>query len=163
MKHYDARTYTVAESVGFLLRRGAALLRQALETEFEGHGLTFVHWATLMRLRDNPSLTAGDICRDLMHDSGAFTRVLDHLEERGLVRRERSESDRRVVRLHLTTAGRHEVQKLVPIVVDQLNHALQDFSAAEVVTFGKMLRRMISRLEADGAPCATPQRKIARP
>ena len=163
MKHYDARTYTVAESVGFLLRRGAALLRQALEAEFEGHGLTFVQWATLMRLRDDPALTAGDVCRDLQHDSGAFTRVLDHLEERGLVRRERSESDRRVVRLHLTAEGHQEVQKLVPIVVGRLNYALQDFSAAEVATLGKLLRRMTSRLEADGAPCAASPRRIAKP
>jgi DNA-binding MarR family transcriptional regulator len=163
MKHYDPRTYTVEDSVGYLLRRGATLLRQELEESFEGHGLTFVQWVTLMRLRDEPELTAGDICRDLNHDSGAFTRVVDHLEEHGLIRRERSDSDRRVVRLHLTADGRQAVQSMLPIVVDRLNHALQDFSAAEVATLAKLLRRMTARLEMPTEQCAPAARKGAKP
>jgi len=162
MKPYDARTYTVENSVGYLIRRAASLLRHQLEESFEGHGLTFVQWVTLMRLRDDPTLTAGDICRDLNHDSGAFTRVLDHLEERGLVRRERSEADRRVVRLHLTGDGRQAVQAMVPVVAGRLNDALQDFSAAEVATLAKLLRLMNARL-AMPAPCAPAARKGSRP
>jgi len=162
MKHYDARTYTVEASIGYLIRRGSSLMREELERAFVGHGLTFVQWVTLMRLRDDPALTAGDLCRDLHHDSGAFTRVLDHLEERGLVRRERSETDRRVVRLSLTPEGQQAVQAMVPVVVGRLNNALQDFSAAEVATLAKLLRRLTTRLET-GAPCVAAPRKVRRP
>ena len=162
MKHYDPRTYTVENSVGYLIRRGASLLRDELEQAFEGHGLTFVQWVTLMRLRDDPALTAGDICRDLRHDSGAFTRVLDHLEERVLVRRARSEADRRVVLLHLTEDSRQAVHQMVPIVVGGLNDALQDFSASEIATFAKLLRRMIARLES-AEPCAANVRRGEKP
>ena len=147
MKHYDARTYTVQDSVGYLMRHGASLMREELEAAFANHGFTFVQWVTMMRVRDNPALTAGDLCRDLHHDSGAFTRVLDQLENRGLIRRERSETDRRVVLLHLTPDGRRVVETLLPIVVDRLNHALAEFSAAEVATLAKLLRRLIARLE----------------
>jgi len=163
MKHYDARTYTVENSIGYLIRRGSTLLRDGLEEAFEGHGLTFVQWVTLMRLRDDPALTAGDLCRDLHHDTGAFTRVLDHLEGRGLVRRERSAEDRRVVRLHLTPEGRQAVQGMVPIVVERLNDALQDFSAAEVATLARLLRRLTERLERVAATPAGPARKAPRP
>jgi len=147
MKHFDARTYTVQDSVGYLMRHGASLMREELEAAFANHGFTFVQWVTMMRVRDNPALTAGDLCRDLHHDSGAFTRVLDQLENRGLIRRERSETDRRVVLLHLTPDGRRVVETLLPIVVDRLNHALAEFSAAEVATLAKLLRRLIARLE----------------
>jgi DNA-binding MarR family transcriptional regulator len=102
---------------------------------------------TLMRVRDKPTLSAGDLCRELHHDSGAFTRVLDQLEERGFIRRERSETDRRVVLLCLTAEGRRVVESLLPIVVERLNAALQDFSAAEVATLAKLLRRLTARLE----------------
>ncbi len=163
MKHYDPRTYTVDDSVGYLIRRSAVLLRQQLEAAFEGHGLTFVQWVTLMRLRDDPQLTAGDICRDLNHDSGAFTRVVDHLEERGLIRRERSESDRRVVLLFLTGDGRQAVQAMLPLVVGHLNDALQDLSATEVATLAKLLRRVTARLELPEAPSAPGARKAAKP
>jgi DNA-binding MarR family transcriptional regulator len=163
MGHYDARSYTVEDSIGYLMRRGASLMRHELEVAFEGHGLTFVQWVTLMRLRDEPSLTAGDLCRDLHHDSGAFTRVLDHLEERGLVRRARRESDRRVVWLSLTDAGRHAVESMLPIVVNRLNHALQDFTAAEVATLAKLLRRLMTRLETGAAASAPAARKSRKP
>ena len=163
MKHYDAHSYTVEGSIGYLIRRGASLLRHELEQAFEGHGLTFVQWATLMRLRDEPTLTAGEICRDLHHDSGAFTRVLDHLEERDLVRRERSENDRRVVLLQLTADGRRAVQTMLPVVVERLNYALQDLSAAEVATLAKLLRRLTSRLDGSAAAGAAPTRRVHAP
>ncbi len=163
MKHYDARTYAVEDSIGYLIRRGSSLLRHELEQAFEGHGLTFVQWVTLIRLRDEPTLTAGEVCRDLHHDSGAFTRVLDHLEERGLIRRERSETDRRVVLLHLTGDGRRAVQAMLPVVVDRLNYALQDFSAAEVATLAKLLRRMTSRLDSSATAAGASARKVHAP
>jgi len=163
MKHYDESTYTVDNSVGYLMRRGAALMREELEAAFAGHGFTFVQWVTLMRVREKPTLTAGDLCRDLHHDSGAFTRVLDHLEERHLIRRERSDTDRRVMLLHLTDAGREAVQALLPIVVERLNHALQPFTAAEVETLAGLLRRLTARLETAGAEGAAPPRKAHKP
>ena len=158
MKHYDAHSYSMDNSIGYLMRRGASMMREQLEASFAGHGFTFVQWATLMRVREDPTLTAGDLCRDLHHDSGAFTRVLDQLEQRGLIERERSDSARRVVQLHLTGAGSQAVQSLLPIVVARLNDALQDFSAAEVATLAKLLRRLMARLENPGAPVARPRR-----
>ncbi|MBS0394425.1 MAG: MarR family transcriptional regulator [Proteobacteria bacterium] len=163
MKHYDAHSYTVGDSIGYLIRHCASLMRQQLELAFEGQGLTFVQWVTLMRLRDNPRLTAGDLCRDLHHDSGAFSRVVDHLESSGLVSRERSASDRRVVQLKLTAAGRQAVTNLIPIVVERLNHALADFSAADVATLARLLRRLSARLEEVEGDRATERPRGARP
>ena len=162
MKHYDARTYTVQDSVGYLMRHSTSLMREELEAALANHGFTFVQWVTMMRVRDNPALTAGDLCRDLHHDSGAFTRVLDQLEERGLVRRERSEADRRVVLLYLTPDGRRVVESLLPIVVGRLNHALAEFSATEVATLTKLLRRLIARLEGRETERGTTPRRSAK-
>jgi DNA-binding MarR family transcriptional regulator len=163
MKHYDERSYTVENSVGYLMRRGAALMREELEAALAGHGFTFVQWVTLMRVRDKPTLTAGDLCRDLHHDSGAFTRVLDHLEDRHLIRRARSDTDRRVMLLHLTDDGRKTVKALLPIVVERLNYALEPFTAAEVETLAMLLRRLTARLENADADCATAARKAQKP
>jgi DNA-binding MarR family transcriptional regulator len=163
MQHYDARSYKVQDSIGYLMRRGAALMRHEIEGAFVGQGLSFVQWVTLIKLRDEPTLTAGDLCRDLQHDSGAFTRVLDHLEQHGLIGRERSESDRRVVQLVLTADGRRAVQSMLPIVVDRLNYALQDFSAAEVTMLAKLLRRLMARLDDAGGEPIAPARKGAKP
>lgn len=147
MKHYDVESYGIDNSVGYLLRRGASLMREQLETAFADAGLTFVQWVTLSRVSHDPSLTPGELCRDLRHDSGAFTRILDHLEHGGLIRRTRSDQDRRVVELQVTPAGQRAVDALRPLVVERLNHALADFSAADVATLTALLKRLIARLE----------------
>jgi len=59
-----------------------------------------------MSVRDGIALNPKDICIQLRHDSGALTRVLDQLESRGLVLRQRSAEDRRAIELHLTAVRR---------------------------------------------------------
>jgi len=148
MQHYDVAGYSVDHSVGYLIRRSASLLRAQLEAEFAGQSLSFVQWVTLMLVRDGQATTPGELCRNLHHDSGAFTRILDHLEQQQLLRRARSGADRRVVQLRITAAGRRAVESRLPIVVGCLNEALRDFSRAEVDTLARLLGRLIARLEA---------------
>ena len=80
-------------------------------------------------LRDGIAVNPKDICAQFRHDSGALTRVIDQLAERGLLERSRRDRDRRKVELDLTPAGREVIESLVPLVVEKLNLALADFSA----------------------------------
>ncbi|HEY4368640.1 MAG TPA: winged helix DNA-binding protein [Steroidobacteraceae bacterium] len=73
---------------------------------------------------------------------------LDQLEERDYVQRERSEADRRVVRLQLTPAGRRKVTELMPLVVDRLNDALTEFSKAEFAELTRLLNKLIGGVKA---------------
>ncbi len=147
MKHYDAVNYQLADSVGYLIRRGGALLRHELDTEFVEAELTPVQWLALMELRDDPRRSAAALCRALNHDSGAFTRVLDQLEEKGFLARERSVEDRRSVRLILSPAGLAATERALPMVVSRLNEALADFTVQEVADLKRMLNKLIARLE----------------
>ena len=147
MKHYDPATYAVHNSIGYLMRRGALLLREQLEASFDSSGMTFVQWATLILVRDNPGITPGEVCRDLRHDSGAFTRIVDHLEERNLLRRVPNDADRRSVQLMLTEDGHRMIEVGIPLVVDRLNDVLGDFTSTEVAQLTSLLTRMIARLE----------------
>jgi len=160
MEHYDPATYAVHSSIGYLMRRGALLLREQLEASFETAGMTFVQWATLILVRDNPGTTPGEVCRNLRHDSGAFTRIVDHLEERNLLRRVPNDADRRSVHLLLTEDGDRMIDVGIPLVVDRLNDVLGDFTAAEVAQLTALLTRMIFRLETSihiAAPATRPR------
>jgi DNA-binding MarR family transcriptional regulator len=95
-------------------------------------------------LRDGIVVNPKDVCTQFRHDSGALTRVIDQLAERGLVERSRRDRDRRKVELQLTAAGRETIERLVPRVVDKLNEVLEDFSSDEV----KELQRLLIKLNA---------------
>jgi DNA-binding MarR family transcriptional regulator len=145
LRHYDPKTFRSAESIGYLLKLAHSLLHDTAVAGFEGHDLSFTQWLVLLKLGEG-ARTASELCRIMWHDTGALTRLLDQLEERGYVERERSEADRRVVELELTAAGRRKVAELTPLTVDLLNGALADFSKRDFAEFTRLLKRLIARL-----------------
>ncbi|MBL6751824.1 MAG: MarR family transcriptional regulator [Nevskia sp.] len=145
--YYRAETYTVRSSVGYLIKRSHALILEALEPGLAAHDLTYMQFSVLMSLRDRIALNSRDICSLLRHDSGALTRVLDQLERRALIERQRSTADRRAVELRLTERGRSTVAGLVPMVVDTLNRELGGFSHAEIDELLRLLNKLISGMQ----------------
>jgi len=144
-RHYDVRTFTSAESIGYLMKLGQALLHDAATAAFEGHDLSFMQWLVLLKMREGVN-TASELCQIMWHDTGALTRLLDQLEERGYVERQRSTADRRVVQLQLTAAGRRKTTELTPLVVDRLNAALGGFTRTEFEQFMRLLKKLIASL-----------------
>lgn len=157
-QHYRANTYRARDSMGYLLRRVYTIMHDRIETAFAGHDFTLMQWIILIYLRDGIARTASDISREFRHDSGALTRVIDRLERRGLLERRRSAADRRAVQLSLTPLGRHTVESLLPVVVEQMNLALAPFTHEEFVQFRSMMVRLVEHLQSlpDPAPRATP-------
>ena len=144
-KHYDIKTFSSAESIGYLLKLAHSLMHDAAAAAFEGHDLSFMHWLVLVKLREGVS-TATELCQIMWYDTGAATRLLDQLEERGLVERQRSAADRRVVNVQLTAAGRRKTTELMPVAVDRLNTALADFSKADFEQLMRLLKKLIASL-----------------
>jgi DNA-binding MarR family transcriptional regulator len=72
-----------------------------------------------------------------------MTRAMDRLEAKGLVRRERSVEDRRVVLLALTPEGRKVARRVPAVLSDVLNGHLDGFSVAEWEQLQALLRRMV--------------------
>ncbi len=103
-----------------------------------------------MALRDGVARNAADLCREMRHDSGALTRVLDQLVRRGLVERRRNDDDRRSLDLSLTEKGRRSAESLLPLVVNCLNRAMENFSFEEIDTLTELLRKLGDGLSSAG-------------
>jgi len=144
---YHADSYAVRSSVGYLVKQAHGLVIDAIEPGIAAHGLSFTQFAVLMSLRDSIAINPKDLCTKLRHDSGALTRVIDQLEERGWLERQRSATDRRAVELHLTGSGREALKSVIPVVVDNLNGALRDFSRPEIEELLRLLGKLILGLE----------------
>jgi DNA-binding MarR family transcriptional regulator len=141
-QHYEASTYRAQTSVGYLIKRAQSLVWDAVEPVLEAHGFTFVQYQILAWLRDGIVINPKDLCAQFRHNSGALTRVIDQLADRGFLVRARRDRDRRKVELDLTPAGREVVESLIPLVVEKLNLALGDFSSAEVQEFTRLLLKL---------------------
>jgi DNA-binding MarR family transcriptional regulator len=154
---YRASDYGMKNSVGYLIRRTANLVLPQLETMFADDELTFSQWTVLMALREWKATTSAEIARNICHDAGSLTRILDQLEKRGLIARLRSDTDRRVVMLTLTPRGAELVERLMAKVVDFWNGLLGDFNRDEVKSLISLMTRLVAA--AGGEPADRPRRK----
>jgi DNA-binding MarR family transcriptional regulator len=155
-QHYQAATYRAQDSVGYLTKRAHSLMMDTMEPMFEARGFTFIQYVILSSLRDGIAVNPKDICLQFRHDSGALTRVIDQLAERGLLERVRRDRDRRKVELQLTPAGRETIEGLIPLAVEKLNLALAEFSTAEVHELRRLLVKLNTRLQSTVSPAKTP-------
>jgi DNA-binding MarR family transcriptional regulator len=130
-------------SVGHLMSRARTSLLAGLDAELERFGLSGMQFAVLKHLAEGAAETAADLCRYLHYDTGAMTRILDRLEQKGLVRRERCREDRRVVFLRLTAGGRAQLPRLLAAGTRVIDAHLAGFSQAEIDALKNYLGRMI--------------------
>ncbi|MDB6084396.1 MAG: winged helix DNA-binding domain protein [Gammaproteobacteria bacterium] len=155
-QHYHVSTYRAQNSVGYLVKRAHSLMLDAMEPVFEARGFTFLQYVILSWVRDGIAVNPGDICAQYRHDSGAMTRVIDQMAERGLLERVRRDRDRRKVELQLTATGRDAIESLIPLVVEKLNLALADFSSDEVQELLRLLIKLNTKLLSTVEPSKTP-------
>ena len=146
---YKVADYGMKNSVGYLIRRSSNLLLPQMEDLFADLSLTFSQYTVLMALRDGDFTNAADLARNICHDAGSLTRILDQLEERGLITRRRNAADRREVSLALTARGRALIETVLPRVVDFWNTTLEGFSATEIREMIRLLTRLTAAAEGN--------------
>ena len=151
-QHYQLSTYRAQDSIGYLLKRAHSLMLAVMEPLLEERGFSFIQYVILSWLRDGIAVNPKDICLQFRHDSGALTRVIDQLAERGLLERVRRDRDRRKVELQLTPAGRATIEGLIPLIVEKLNLALDDFSGEEFQEFLRLLGKLTTTLQSAVKP-----------
>ena len=93
-------------------------------------------------------MSASDLCKGISYDAGAMTRMLDRLESKGLIRRNRSAQDRRLMHLELTEEGRAAYPRMREISMAVANRFLRGFSKTEARQLEGLLTRMLENAQA---------------
>ena len=104
MKHFHPDNFQNC-TLGMLLGRTAMLKDRIIDRHMEPYGITAAQFKVLIIMAQFDVDTPAELCRHLSLDSGSMTRMLDRLEQKKLLMRQRSEADRRQVRLVLTDDG----------------------------------------------------------
>ncbi|MBT9512514.1 MAG: winged helix-turn-helix transcriptional regulator [Acidovorax sp.] len=136
------------DSVGYLMRKVMSSIRTQADAQLASHDLTYAQWLPLFKLSLRDTCTVASLARDLETDPASMTRSLDRMEAKGLVLRERSTVDRRVVQLKLTSEGQRIAALVPPVLADVLNGHMSDFTHDEWQLLLSMLRRMLANGEA---------------
>ena len=101
------------------------------ERELIGLGVTASQMGALVALSRQKQRTMGELAWDLALTESAATRLVDRLVATNLVRRDRDEVDRRVVRVRLSSYGRQLVELVLARRQAQFLRVAEKMSAIE--------------------------------
>ncbi|MBO2929915.1 MarR family winged helix-turn-helix transcriptional regulator [Metapseudomonas otitidis] len=143
MKHYSPSDYPFNGSIGQYLGRSALLKDRLLDLHLAQLDITAAQFKVLVFIFMGRASTPADLCRQLAVDSGSMTRMLDRLEKKGLLLRQRCEEDRRSVRLHLSEQGLALSRETPRIVADAMNELTSPLTAEELGTLLGLLGKIL--------------------
>jgi MarR family 2-MHQ and catechol resistance regulon transcriptional repressor len=125
-----------------VLSRAYASLAAHASADVARHGLTIAEFGVLEALHHKGRMLLGEVQRSLLVSSGGVTYLVDRLEKRGLVRRDRCEDDRRARYASLTEAGTAFVREIFPPHAEALRRAMAGLSRVEQAEATRLLRAL---------------------
>ena len=142
----------------YVASRAMTTLYRGLLAPFD---LTYPQYLVLVVLWDVRTATVRQLADRLRLDYGTLTPLLQRLQARGLLTRERSRTDERAVLVGLTTAGA-ELQQRTAGVQPAVSEAI-GLPAAEVTALQGALRELTVRLGAPAGSRADVEKAVPAP
>jgi len=139
----------IEDGIGFLVNQLSYELRQAATCQCAevGYKATPEGLAILFLLSRQDGMTQSSISEFLAKDKAMITRLLNALEDEGLVKREADESDRRVSRSYLTETGKKAIEEFIPLFRNFFAELYKGIDPEEYNTARKVLGQLISNLK----------------
>lgn len=124
-----------------LVRASDSLLARA-SVHVEAEGLTMGQFGILESLLHLGPLCQKTLAEKLLRSPGNVTMIVDNLEKRGWVRRERQKNDRRMVTIHLTPEGRKLIARIFPPHVKTIVKEMGRLEPEEQETLRRLCRKL---------------------
>jgi DNA-binding MarR family transcriptional regulator len=129
--------------LGFLLVQARNTFLADMENEMAPLNLTAAQFLVVVGIAHKRARTLTEFSAFLGYDSGAMKRLLDRVEEKGIIRRVRCSEDRRSQILELTDEGTALYPRVMQAARTVHARSLQGFSEAEALQLQGFLRRII--------------------
>ena len=132
--------------VGFLAADISRLMRTEFDRRVGEMGVTRAQWMVLARLARRPGCTQTELAEMMEVERATAGRLLDRLEENGLVRREADPDDRRVRRVFPTEAAMRQQSAMRQVADTLVDEALADLSAQDRDTLIELMAAVRAQL-----------------
>lgn len=143
------------ENIGTMLAQVSRLIRRNFDARARQIGVTRPQWQVLSLLNHHAGINQGGLAEILEVEPITAGRMIDRLQEAGLVERRPDPADRRAWRLFLTERGSQQLDELRPFAREALTLALEGVEQAEIDRMMEVLVRMRVNL-ARKAPGESP-------
>jgi MarR family 2-MHQ and catechol resistance regulon transcriptional repressor len=141
--HYSGTTQEVAALNAFIkLTRSVEALAARLSRSSVLEGLTLSQFGALETLYHLGPMCQSELGEKLLRSGGNITLVVDNLEKRDLVKRQRVPDDRRMIRVSLTEAGQELIKRVFPSQMTRIVGEMSILSIEELETLGALCKKL---------------------
>lgn len=133
------------DSIGSILAEVSRLMRRSFDEKARSIGVTRSQWQVLSLLRRNEGSKQAALAELMDVEPITLCRIIDRLEEAGLVERRRDPADRRAWHLYQTDKARDLQSELLPLGEAVMDAALEGIGERE----RQSLRRSLEKLRAN--------------
>ena len=127
-----------------IINRVRVELIDAMDRELAAFDISAPQLFVLSSVANREADSASGLCKSISYDPGAMTRMIDRLQQKGLLRRVPNPEDRRAMNLELTVAGKALYPQLVAAKDRVQAQFLRGFSEEEAQLLETLLRRMLA-------------------
>ena len=124
------------------LMRATESITARIHRNLTSVGLTLSQFAVLEALYHLGPLYQTEIGKKLLRSSGNITMVIDNLEKRGYVKRERKKEDRRYMMVRLTDVGFDLIRKVFPPHAALISREMSVLSESEQKTLAQLCKKL---------------------
>lgn len=134
------------ENIGSILADTSRMMRRAFDARAREIGVTRPQWQVLTMLRRHEGINQGGLAEQLDVEPISVCRMVDRLQEAGLVERRADAADRRSWRLHLTPRALELLEQLRPLAEAMIEEALEGIAEAERQRLNQLLEQVRQNL-----------------
>jgi len=129
------------------LMRAAETVTARVHKHLSEYRLTVGQFGVLEALYHLGPMNQATIAKKILKSTGNITMIIDNLEKRGLLKREKDEKDRRHFRVLLTREGNDIIQEIFPRHAAIIAREMAVLSADEQEELGRISRKLGVRQE----------------
>lgn len=133
------------------LQRTATLSAARVDDAVHPFGLSASQYGVLDTLQQRGPTHQQELAEALGRSKAQMTAIIDALEGRGLVRRERHEVDRRFISVYLTEAGRVLLGEVGPARTEAVVSLMRELSGEQKTRLTRLCRRLLRALDPQEA------------
>jgi len=137
----------VLDTIGFFINRTQSNLHKRFLQQLKPYGVTPEQWVLFARLSEKEGISLTDLSQTSLRDKPYTTRLIDKLEDRGLVRREESQNDKRSSLIYLTKEGNELRKKILPLIAELDRWVIGAMSEKEVSTLKFLLNKLYGHIK----------------
>ena len=139
------------EDILFEINETARAIRRAFDQRAATAGVTRQQWRVLARLKRESGLRQVELAERLDMEPITLCRIVDRLEEAGLVERRPDPSDRRAWRLHVTAKAQPLVEKLQAVGAQLIDQAFGGIDPNDI----EITRRVLAQARENASRSGT--------